>query len=203
MNSTERKAHNSELLIKSDEKEAPDFEEETQCVPDINTDAAANIITKAKKSRKKVFTNDIGSSKKLRTEPTIDQSQLLAENLDLIEGCALLQQENRDLKGQRSQLLEKLNKVQTLRSPPDVASQHQVFTNEKGNHYFKLSFKRRATINKFQGATLLDLRVYNPASNPTFPSKQGIALPPDQFEVLIDICKNGQLQKEIDRIGQH
>jgi len=204
MNSTERKAHNSEMFVKSEENEAPDFEDENQCVPDTD---AANIITKvAKKSRKKVFTNDLGSSKKLRTGPgpgptetTIDQSQLLTklqqENLDLFERSAVLQEKNRDL-------IDQLEKLETLNHK---VQKHQVFTNEKGEHYFKLSFKRRATINKFQGATLLNLRLYCPDDNGnlTIPTKKGIALPPEQFKVLIDICKNGQLQNEIDRIEQH
>jgi len=79
----------------------------------------------------------------------------------------------------------------------DEEAPEEIKRNEAGDRYFDLSSKKRLTIRKWKGNTLLDIREYYEKNEKMLPGKKGISLTTSQYDSLRDLIKNGAIDKSI------
>ena len=80
---------------------------------------------------------------------------------------------------------------------------YPVFQNKDGNSYFELSSHRRVTIQKFNGAKMVDIREYFEDMRGNMkPMKKGIMLPIYQWDTLRDLCTSGQIDEILNNLGE-
>ena len=69
-----------------------------------------------------------------------------------------------------------------------------------GDVYFELAAKRRVTVRKFKGTTLIDIREFWEDSGDLKPGKKGISLSVEQWDALKGLTE--KIDGEIERLGK-
>lgn len=128
----------------------------------------------------------------------VDDTDDTAAEEELAEPAPVKQKRSPVKKSKKQEDLDAMDQVDDNEKPDDV---HPMLTTPEGEPYFEIGTKKRVTVRKFKGNTLVDIReFYTDKDDNGKPGKKGISLTLDQYNSLQELMLEGHLQDAIKQV---